>query len=931
MDQSVITEHDCNVLGGLFQIIISDLKSGSSTWEDFVVKATKFQNQLKSTITASTAFLDAFQKVADMATTTRGGTKEIGTALTRLCLRHRSVEAKLKSFSSAILDCLITPLQDRIEEWKKTTLQLDKEHNKELKRLRQEFKKRQMCDSMMSNSGQGHYRSKKHSNRMSKGSKYDFFDSISSKGIYGTIGSLHKSNSSNLSRSLDSEMECNERLIMFEDLEKKAVRRALIEERSHFCLFVKFLRPVVEEEIAMIQEITHIQEIIDSLSKQTDDPFDLPPSSEIVISSLKLSKPGGNVGWNFHHQTPPSSPSSLGSRKSSMCSISSYNSSSSGSNYGQTGPNKYLSLTHIPTGNYGSNSIYSTNESIYMKKSEYSTTYDAGHCSPKTNETNELQFHLETDQNNKSEYQQHNNQSNTTAQSHRQHEQQQQQQQQRPFIMKSTNPFLDMFSPDQIQSSNDHIQNNDGNGIYSEGSITPTNSDVKTNELFGDQNNGAITPSGSRNGKPPPAPPVRRTSSISNPNAITLGTLRNAAINTNYDQMGNNTSVYDEINVLTKSMNDINYSLKYTDFGNTQTGTNSTDSPTTTTNAGRRPSNESIGGSGTPKLIDHSNEKSEYQSVKSIFEGYSSSSSGIGDSHHQHSLHHHHQLSKEESIDSQPLPAPPPEAFMEYTNTSQSQMSTGGMNNNQHISTTTSAATATATNSSMNHHPHYNKITNVHREFLETLNSKLSQSPLVHQNNSTRISKRRSSSQSANPDECDQTYSKSRSSIRSSSTTRAGNNSCSTSRKNSFEKSTLIGNFRENFIDKLSQSLMQKQQLQQQQNPEQQMAKVAQTNILQRKQSVPDLNELNTNYHKNQNRVTFSSTLNLHSPTQQQSSSSFQVVQIQTNSTQQPIYASRNQLRREIQELYGTIGQQLPPQQSLYGDSNYQNGFFNKL
>ena len=55
----------------------------------------------------TTAFLDSFQKVADMATTTRGGTKEIGTALTRLCLRQRSVEAKLKSFASAFLDCLI--------------------------------------------------------------------------------------------------------------------------------------------------------------------------------------------------------------------------------------------------------------------------------------------------------------------------------------------------------------------------------------------------------------------------------------------------------------------------------------------------------------------------------------------------------------------------------------------------------------------------------------------------------------------------------------------------------------------------------------------------------------------------------------------------------------------------------------------------------
>lgn len=235
---------------------------------------------------------------------------------------------------------MITPLQDRIEEWKKTTAQLDKEHNKELKRLRQELKKRQVCDSHLTSNN---FRSKKHSSRLNK-AKYDFLDSLNSRGIYGTIGNVSKSNSSNLSRSLDSEMESNERYLLFEELEKKAVRRALIEERSHFCLFVKFLRPVVEEEISMLQEISHIQEIIESLYKLTMNPFDLPSSSEIVISNLKLKKQE-NFAWNF--QTPPSSPSSLGSRKSSMCSISSYNSSSSGSTYGQTGPNKYFSLTHV--------------------------------------------------------------------------------------------------------------------------------------------------------------------------------------------------------------------------------------------------------------------------------------------------------------------------------------------------------------------------------------------------------------------------------------------------------------------------------------------------------------------------------------------------------------------------------------------------------
>ncbi|MEQ2181320.1 hypothetical protein GOODEAATRI_010362 [Goodea atripinnis] len=42
------------------------------TWEDFVSKGTKLQSHLRTTIVLTGAFLDAFQKVADMATGTRG-------------------------------------------------------------------------------------------------------------------------------------------------------------------------------------------------------------------------------------------------------------------------------------------------------------------------------------------------------------------------------------------------------------------------------------------------------------------------------------------------------------------------------------------------------------------------------------------------------------------------------------------------------------------------------------------------------------------------------------------------------------------------------------------------------------------------------------------------------------------------------------------
>ncbi|XP_019498993.1 PREDICTED: metastasis suppressor protein 1-like [Hipposideros armiger] len=66
-----VIEKECSALGGLFQTIISDMKGSYPVWEDFINKAGKLQSQLRTTVVAAAAFLDAFQKVADMATNTR--------------------------------------------------------------------------------------------------------------------------------------------------------------------------------------------------------------------------------------------------------------------------------------------------------------------------------------------------------------------------------------------------------------------------------------------------------------------------------------------------------------------------------------------------------------------------------------------------------------------------------------------------------------------------------------------------------------------------------------------------------------------------------------------------------------------------------------------------------------------------------------------
>ncbi|XP_062418939.1 MTSS I-BAR domain containing 2a isoform X2 [Pungitius pungitius] len=271
-------EKECGALGGLFQAIVNDMKSSYPVWEDFSAKATKLHSQLRTTILAAVAFLDAFQKVADMATNSRGATRDVGSALTRMCMRHRSIETKLRHFTNALMEGLVTPLQDRIEEWKKTANQLDKDHAKEYKRSRQEIKRKSL-------------------------------DTIK-------LQKKARKGRGNLRPQLDSAMQdVSDLYLLMEETEKQAVRRALLEERGRYCAFIGLLQPVVNLEIAMLGEITHLQPIVDDLTVLTEDPHKLPAASEQVVRDLK----GSDYSWSY--QTPPSSPSSNGSRKSSMCSI----------------------------------------------------------------------------------------------------------------------------------------------------------------------------------------------------------------------------------------------------------------------------------------------------------------------------------------------------------------------------------------------------------------------------------------------------------------------------------------------------------------------------------------------------------------------------------------------------------------------------------
>lgn len=182
-----------------------------------------------------------------------------------------------------------------MEDWKRQVALIDKEHTKEYKRCRSELKKRS-TDTL----------------RLQKKAKKGQSDSIQSL----VESSMH---------------DINLRKADLEEVERRSLRAAMIEERTRFCTFVNLLQPVVKEQFEVMYELGHLQEAMETITNVTKNPNTLPQASEELILETKTSasflypeSPGGSHGYS----------NSLGSRKSSVCSISSINSSGSSNSPG---------------------------------------------------------------------------------------------------------------------------------------------------------------------------------------------------------------------------------------------------------------------------------------------------------------------------------------------------------------------------------------------------------------------------------------------------------------------------------------------------------------------------------------------------------------------------------------------------------------------
>ncbi|CAL8102605.1 unnamed protein product [Calicophoron daubneyi] len=249
--------------------LLSELKNSYPIWDDLVAKTGKFHTSLKLTIQTATAFLDAIQKVADLASRTCGGSREIGACLTRLCLRQRRLETKLKTMSNHLITSLANPLSLKIDEWRRTLNQLEKDRARQTKKARAELKR------AVSEASRWQKKAAKcgtSGTDLGPGVGHGILPSTN-----GTKASAIAAQSSQAARDVKVKTE------LLENAERSAVRSFMLEERSRFCFFLSCLLPFLEFESSMLSEISAIDELLHSLSKAAEKPNQLMEDAESVL------------------------------------------------------------------------------------------------------------------------------------------------------------------------------------------------------------------------------------------------------------------------------------------------------------------------------------------------------------------------------------------------------------------------------------------------------------------------------------------------------------------------------------------------------------------------------------------------------------------------------------------------------------------------
>ncbi|CDS39508.1 metastasis suppressor protein 1 [Echinococcus multilocularis] len=273
----------------LYLSLLAEVKSGGPIWEDIIGKGGKLFTALRATVHATNAFLDAIQRLADLASKTSGGSKEIGAHFTRLCMRQKRLGTKVKTMGSQLITCMVNPLAGRMDEWKKTLAQIEKEHNREAKRTRGELKRalseaNRLKRKLAKQGNVNTLHSRQSSGGSTIGQGVGLGEAPTSGRVLSSTVTSGIGTSSLAVRTESATKVLEEKIRQMEDLERATIRRLMLEERRRYCFFFNCLRPVLETETSLLGEISTLHELFTALSTATEDPSCLLEEAETVLA-----------------------------------------------------------------------------------------------------------------------------------------------------------------------------------------------------------------------------------------------------------------------------------------------------------------------------------------------------------------------------------------------------------------------------------------------------------------------------------------------------------------------------------------------------------------------------------------------------------------------------------------------------------------------
>ncbi|UMM11560.1 hypothetical protein L5515_000783 [Caenorhabditis briggsae] len=125
-----------NLLTTLYQSVVHDMKHTYPGWDALGQKAQKLGTQLRATAQCLSSFTEAMQLVCDNANNLKGASRDVGACVTRVCIKQRAIENRMRSWADALCEELAISLQQRGNYWKGRCSDMDKMASKHVKKVR---------------------------------------------------------------------------------------------------------------------------------------------------------------------------------------------------------------------------------------------------------------------------------------------------------------------------------------------------------------------------------------------------------------------------------------------------------------------------------------------------------------------------------------------------------------------------------------------------------------------------------------------------------------------------------------------------------------------------------------------------------------------------------------------------------------------------